>query len=142
MAEKEETRRKFQEEIVRIRNMEEQMKTAQHQLGLFNNAMLEISNTKSALNMIKSMEKDTPSLLPIGAGMFATGTLSKKDVVLTDVGAGIVIEKKIEDAIKLLEEREENVKKNISLFQQSMTGIEKEYGQASARARKLAEQAQ
>lgn len=127
----------LREIIAKLRYIEGQIASAQAQLQMFERGMLEIGNTKLALNSLKTLSKDTGSLLPIGSGMFAKGTLSKQDKILVDAGAGAIVEKDVADAEKVLDSRESEIRTSMLNIQQTLAVLEKEYNVLGEKARSL-----
>ncbi|MCG2737870.1 MAG: prefoldin subunit alpha [Candidatus Methanoperedenaceae archaeon] len=75
---------------------------------------LTIKDLETALTTITAL-KDEPAgketLVPIGFGSFVNATLTVTDKVVIGVGAGVSVEKKIEDAKIFLEKRKEELTK-------------------------------
>ncbi|MBU4454027.1 MAG: prefoldin subunit alpha [Euryarchaeota archaeon] len=75
---------------------------------------LTIKDLETALTTITAL-KDEPAgketLVPIGFGSFVNATLTNTDKVVIGVGAGVSVEKKIEDAKIFLEKRKEELTK-------------------------------
>ena len=137
MAEKNEKNKENQvrEILVRLKYLESQMAAAQAQLNMLDRGMMEIGNTRLTISSLKSLSKDANSLLPLGSGMFAKGTLAKQEKILVDVGAGAIIEKDIPEAEKLLENRESDIKTNIANIQTMLMNLEREYNGLAEKAR-------
>jgi len=137
MAEKNEKNKENQvrEILVRLKYLESQMAAAQAQLNMLDRGMMEIGNTRLTISSLKSLSKDANSLLPLGSGMFAKGTLAKQEKILVDVGAGAIIEKDIPEAEKLLENRESDIKTNIANIQTMLMNLEREYNGLADKAR-------
>jgi prefoldin alpha subunit len=73
------------------------------------------------VEQLHAVDENAELLIPVGAGTFVNGSLKNSSNVLIGVGAGIVIEKPIDDAITKLDERikrlQENLEKMFSLGQ-------------------------
>lgn len=52
-----------------------------------------------------SQESTTTSLVPLGTGVYVKSSISPVEKVLVNIGAGVVIEKKKEDAQNFIEQR-------------------------------------
>jgi len=52
-----------------------------------------------------SVDSDTLSLVPLGIGVYVKSSISPINKVLVNVGGGVVIEKKKEDAVNFVEQR-------------------------------------
>ncbi|KAA2280791.1 prefoldin subunit alpha [Candidatus Nitrosocosmicus sp. SS] len=64
----------------------------------------ESHNSLEALSGLSS-ESDTLSLVPVGIGVFVKSSIYPLGRVLVNIGAGVVVEKKKEDAINFVEQR-------------------------------------
>jgi prefoldin alpha subunit len=75
---------------------------------------LTIKDVETALVTIAAL-KDEPSgietLVPIGFGSFVKANLVNTDTIVVGIGAGVSIEKKIEDAKSFLEKRKDELTK-------------------------------
>ena len=63
----------------------------------------ESHNSLEALSL--SSESDTLSLVPLGIGVYVKSLIHPMERVLVNIGAGVVIEKKKDDAINFIEQR-------------------------------------
>jgi prefoldin alpha subunit len=124
--------------LIKLKYIENQMAGLQGQLQMLERGRVELTATKTALDSLKELKKDSNSLLPLGSGMFAKGTLAKQESILIDVGAGAIIEKTIPEAEKILEEREKDIFTNTNTFQQMLLSLDKQYGELAEKARALA----
>ena len=73
-----------------------------------------IREHENALKLIEEIKKhggDAPILIPIGAGSFVKAELKKVETVHINVGAGVIIEKTLEDSQQLLVKRNESLQK-------------------------------
>lgn len=127
----------IKENIARLRNLEINIAFAQEQLQNLERMLMEITATRTSLNEMKKLKKDAPSIMPFGSGIYAAGSLQKQDKILADVGAGIIVEKTLDEAAKMLDEKEGTIRKNITAFQQQFGNLEREYGALSAETQGL-----
>jgi prefoldin alpha subunit len=134
---KEEIEQQVKENVLFLKNMEVQMGLAQQQFLNFDRALAEISVAKTALTSLKLHKKEAPSILSLGSGVFANCLLPKQENVFVDVGAGVIVEKTIDDAFKILEDREKEIETNLQNFQRFLSGLEKQYGEVSAKTQEL-----
>ncbi len=121
--------------LVRLKYLENQMTTAQGQMNMLERGMMEVGNTRLTISSLKGLSKDANSLLPLGSGMFAKGTLAKQEKILVDVGAGAIIEKDIAEAEKILESRESDIRTNMTNVQNMLINLEREYNELAEKAR-------
>src|SRR5690349_5466503 len=64
----------------------------------------ESHNSLEALSSL-SAESETPSLVPLGIGVYVKSSIYPLERVLVNIGAGVVVEKKKDDAINFVEQR-------------------------------------
>jgi len=64
----------------------------------------ESHNSLEALSGLSS-ESETPSLVPVGIGVYVKSSIYPLDRALVNIGAGVVVEKKKDDAINFVEQR-------------------------------------
>lgn len=123
--------------MVRMKYIEEQAGGIQQQLAMLERAIQEAVLTINTLNIMKKHSNTSDSLFPIGSGVFADGTLKKAEHVLIEVGAGVVVEKTIEEAIKIINEREEILRKNLAEYQTILINMEQSYREAGQKVQEL-----
>ncbi|HIQ29090.1 MAG TPA: prefoldin subunit alpha [Candidatus Caldiarchaeum subterraneum] len=73
-----------------------------------------IREHENALKLIEEIKKyggESQILIPIGAGSFVKAELKKVETVHINVGAGVIIEKTLEDSQQLLTKRNESFQK-------------------------------
>jgi len=86
---------------------------------------------------LKKTEKDKEILLPIGGSTFINANVKNPSNVLFDIGAGVITEKKTEDAIKKIEEKIEELQKTQDKLSVIMQNIQNNSADVSAKAQKL-----
>ncbi|MCX9081503.1 MAG: prefoldin subunit alpha [Candidatus Methanoperedens sp.] len=94
-----------------------------------NMVKLTIKDVETALATITAL-KDEPAgietLVPIGFGSFVKANLVNTDTVVVGIGAGVSIEKKIEDAKSFLEKRKDELTKYYEQLNSTITKIAQE----------------
>jgi len=123
---------KLKDDIVKMKFLENQLGLAQQQLIEFDRALQELAFTKNALEEMKKLPGKKETLVPIGSGMLAPSSMEKPSTVLTDVGAGVMIEKPIEEALKTLNEREKRLSDDLMKLQTQVLAVEQQYKQLAS----------
>src|SRR5215212_3372256 len=72
--------------------------------SLLHRLLEESHNSFEAIKNL-SHDKDNSSLIPLGIGIYVKSTIYPIKKVLVNVGGGVVIEKKNEDAVNFIEQR-------------------------------------
>jgi prefoldin alpha subunit len=121
-----------EEEITRnlslIEYYKQQLESIDMQLQYLQSTLAEYQRAKITVEQLHAMDENAELLIPVGAGTFVNGSLKNASNVLIGVGAGIVIEKPVDEAVVKLEERmkriQENLEKMMSLGQKIQSDAE------------------
>jgi prefoldin alpha subunit len=114
-----------EEEITRnltlIEYYKQQLESIDVQLQYLQDALGDFQRAKMTVEQVHNADENSEILIPIGGGTFVNGSLKNTSNVLIGVGAGLVVEKTIDEAIAKLDERmkklQENQEKIVSLGQ-------------------------
>ena len=100
-----------------------------------------IRDVETALVTITGL-KDEPAgketLVPVGFGSFVKATLTETDKVVVGIGAGVSIEKKIDEAKEFLEKKKEELNK----YLEQLNGTIAKIGQELQNIQKLVQKHQ
>jgi len=114
-----------EEEITRnltlIEYYKQQLESIDVQLQYLQEALGDYQRAKITVEQLLNADENTEILIPVGGSAFVNGSLKNTSNVLIGVGAGLVMEKTIDEAIAKLDERmkklQENQEKIVSLGQ-------------------------
>jgi prefoldin alpha subunit len=123
---------KEEEEITRnltlIEYYKQQLESIDMQLQYLQSTLADYQRAKMTVEQLHAVDENSELLIPVGAGTFINGSLKNASNVLIGVGAGIVIEKTVDEAVLKLEERikriQENLEKMISFGQKIQSDTE------------------
>ena len=118
---------KLQQKYIEMQIMDQQMKQIQQQIQLIESQLVEVENTKQALNDLQKTNNGSEILAPISNGIFLKATLTDNQKLRVNVGSGTVVEKTIPEVMDIIEEQEGEIKKA--------------YGQLTAEMQKLSTKA-
>ena len=105
--------------LVEIRFLENSARVLQSRLDLITGALSETLTAISTLEGTRGKSVDTETLLPIGSGSFVKAKLADAQNIVIGVGAGVCIEKPLEDSMKDLRLRSSELEKaRVSVTQQ------------------------
>ena len=110
------------EQLIELQNI-----ASLHQQVIETNTIIlsEIIKARQALKEFTKANKETlEGLISLGAGVYVNGLIHISGKVYLDVGAGVVIPLKIEEAINKLEEREKQIRESIDKARQSLIRIQ------------------
>jgi prefoldin alpha subunit len=125
-----------------IEQYKEQMNSLEMQSSYLQAALLDYNKAKITLESLIKTEKDEEILLPIGGSTFINANLKNPSNVLFDIGAGIVAEKKAEDAINKINKKIEDLQKTQQKVLTIMQNLQNESAEVSVRAQKLLSESQ
>lgn len=125
------------EEEKRLRELVSEAEFHQRQANEIRNQIIALQNIENEINRseeaIKNLKEKTISLFTLGSGVFVSGEVKDANKVLVNVGAGIVVEKSIDEALEFFKERKkeiaeakEELLKEIGAISERLKGIDKE----------------
>ena len=85
----------------------------QRRIDLLNAALEEISNAKTAVSELESLQSDEEMLVPLGAGVMARAAY-RRGRLLVNIGSGVIVEKDFDEIKSFLESREKTVRDTIN----------------------------
>src|SRR3989442_10320537 len=88
--------------LVEIRMLEGSARVLSSRLDIVTGALSETQTAKQTLEGTKEPGKDVEMLIPIGSGSFVKSKLEDSQHVIIGVGAGVCIEKTVEDGVRRL----------------------------------------
>jgi len=91
-------KKKLQEKYVELQLLSMQIKQFEEQLSIIDQKSAELENLREALHKLHELKPGTKSLVPIGSGVFASGTIENTSEVLLNIGAGVIVKKTAHEA--------------------------------------------
>jgi prefoldin alpha subunit len=135
-----------EEEITRnltlIEYYKQQLESIDMQLQYLQAAITDYQRAKVTVEQLHAVDDNSDILIPVGGGAFVNGTLKNASNVLLGVGAGLVMEKTVDETIAKLDERihkvQESYEKVVALAQK----IQGDAEDLSSKTQKMMEEAQ
>lgn len=109
--------------LMDIRLLENSARVLQSRLDIVTAALSETLTAISTLEGSKGKTSETEALVPIGSGSFIKANLANVDKVIIGVGAGVCIEKPIEDSMKDLRLRSSELERARTTVTQQLNQI-------------------
>jgi len=116
----------MRQSLMDIRFLESSARVLQSRLDIITAALSETLTALSTLEGTKGKPGETETLVPIGSGSFVKARLADAEKVIIGVGAGVCIEKPIEDSMKDLRLRSSELEKARATVTQQLNQV---YGQ-------------
>ena len=115
----------FQTKLMQLEYLNQQIRGMQMHLNEVTKAVDELSVLNVGLKNLKTSKKGDDVLVPLGASSYVKASLTASNKVIVSVGAGVFVEKTIDDAvpivskqIKELRKQEETMFQNITMLSQ------------------------
>jgi len=116
--------------IAEFSNLRGYSDVMRQQIEFTSGIIAELSLSKAALQEIKSREGKGETLIHIGGGNYIKTQLQDVKTVVVGVGAGVSIEKSLDEAISEIDGR-------MKLAQEQMTSMQSQYLQVATRMEQL-----
>lgn len=97
----------MQEKYVELQLLSMQIKQVEEQLNLLDQRTMEMINLQESLHRLHELKQNSKAFVPLGQGIFASGTIDNTNEVLLNVGASVIVKKNTHEA-------EETVAKQIN----------------------------
>ena len=107
--------------LVQLRLFETSAQALQSRLEMVTAAMSEYAMASSTLEGIKTQKPEEETLIPVGGGSFARAKLDDVTKIVVGVGAGVAIEKPIDDSITEVKSRLADLEKGRTSLQEQLT---------------------
>lgn len=106
---------------MQLRIYEGSARALQARLDILNAAMSEFALASSTLEGIKTQRPNADTLIPVGGGSFVRAKLDDVSKIVMGVGAGVAIEKPIEDSISEIKDRIGAMERARTTLQEQLT---------------------
>jgi len=130
-----------EEEIQRYANIIEyyrsQLESIESQFNYLQAAMLDYTKAKMTIEKINETKTGTDILIPLGGGTFTYASAKNTSKILTEIGAGYVLEKSPTDAMELIEKRIQQLTQSQESLSAMSQQIQNQINEISAKAQEL-----
>jgi prefoldin alpha subunit len=109
--------------ITEIRMMEGTVNTLQQRLQVVLASVSELRVAKQSLDDLKTVKKGSNLLVPVGGATFINASLGDLDKVVMGIGSDVSVEMSLEDALKDVNERLEEMEKAQGSIEQQLGQI-------------------
>ena len=104
--------------IMELQSLEQKMKQDEAQIEAVHRQLAEMQEIINSIEVLKKGETET--LLPIGKGIFVKNKTSIKTLFI-NIGSGIILEKTIEEAIKLLNDQMKKLENMLENYSENLS---------------------
>lgn len=116
----------FQTKLIQLEYLNQQIRGMQMHLNEVTKAVDELSILKVGLKNLKTSKKGDDLLVPLGASSYVKANLNESGKVIVSVGAGVFVEKPINEAVPIVSKQIEELKKQEETVFQNITMLSQE----------------
>ena len=123
--------------VAELQLLEGVAESLQSRINMANAAITELRLAKSTLEGLEKGGPGSQLLVPIGGGSYIMAKLQSLEKVIVGIGAGVSVERSLEDAKKGLDERVEAIRKARDSLQKRLDEVLERIRASRDRAREL-----
>ena len=113
----------MQEKLVILQQLQAEAEVIQRKIVELEIIDSQLEKTIESLEFFNSLDGSVEALMNLGGGVFAYVDVKNAKKMLVDVGAGIVVEKEVSEAIEFLKKKREIIQQNVSNLEQLLQQI-------------------
>ncbi len=102
----------LQQKANRLEQMRSQIQMLEEHKGMVDDLLEEHNQAKETMKKYEEKEEGTKIMVPIGANSYVHSKISDNDQVLIGLGADLSAERKIDEAIEIIERKKDKIKEN------------------------------
>jgi len=121
--EKDEKTRQIQEKYLMLQQLRNESETIQKKILEIELARSELDNTIESLEYFESLDGTVEALMNLGGGVFAYVDVKESKKMLVDIGAGVIVEKEVKEAIDTLNKRKDKMQNTVSKLEEMLDTI-------------------
>lgn len=133
---------KFEEELrrlsVEMRILEQTAETLQARMNMINAVITDLTYADVTLEGLEKQKENAELLIPIGGNSYIKARLENPDKVTVGIGAGVSVEKTLQEARDIIKKRLEDMEKSRSSLQQQFSQVVERINKDRARFEELA----
>ena len=123
MAERGKTEEELRRLSLEMRYLEQTAETLQQRIGMVNAAITDLAYANMTLDGIEKEKESAELLVPIGGSAYVKVKLADSNKVIVGMGAGVSVEKTLQEAKTILKERLDELEKTMNSAQQQFTQV-------------------
>jgi len=108
---------------VEMRYLEQTADALQQRISMVNAAISDLNFANMTLDGIEKEKENAELLVPIGGGSYIKVKLADSNKIIVGLGAGVSVEKTLQEAKTVLKERLDELEKTITSAQQQFTQV-------------------
>jgi prefoldin alpha subunit len=123
LAERSKTEEELRRLSMEMRYLEQTAETLQQRISMVNAAITDLAYANMTLDGIEKEKENAELLVPIGGSAYVKVKLADSNKVIVGMGAGVSVEKTLQEAKTTLKERLDELEKTMNSAQQQFTQV-------------------
>lgn len=128
--------------MIEADNYKKQIDSLSAQIQIVENKRMEIDSTIETMDSLKENRIGTEILVPIGSNSFVRAELKDNKKVIVGIGAGISVEKTIDEAKEILKLRSKELENTMNKLQSAVAEIKNKLLELDSISKKLIQELQ
>ena len=120
-------KRKSEDELrrlsVELRFFEQTAETIQSRINMVNAVITDLTYASIALEGLEKEKENSELLVPIGSNSYIKAKLEDPDKIIVGMGAGVSVEKTLQEAKEIVKKRQESLEKTRLSLQQQLAQV-------------------
>jgi prefoldin alpha subunit len=108
---------------VEIRFLEQTAEAIQSRINMVNAVITDLVYASMTLEGLEKEKENSELLVPIGSNSYIKAKLENPDKVIIGMGAGVSVEKTLQEAKEIVKKRQENLEKTRMSLQQQLAQV-------------------
>lgn len=108
---------------VELRFLEQTAESIQSRINMINAVVTDLTYASMTLEGLEKEKENSELLVPIGGNSYIKAKLENPDKVVVGMGAGVSVEKTLQEAKEIIKKRLENLEKTRMSFQQQLAQV-------------------
>ena len=132
--------KELQEKMFIYRTLESRLEALARQRDLVSSKIVEIMSTTSSIDEIDKNQENI--LFKLGGEAYTCGNVTDKNKILVEIGAGIILEKSIEDGKETLNKRKQEMENVLKEIQNNILQVSNAINQLGPEINELIQKSQ
>ena len=123
MEQQKEREKEIREKYLALQQLQAESEIIQRKIIELELAHSQLEKTIESLEYFNSIDGNVDALMNLGGGVFAYVNISNVKKLLVDVGAGVMVEKDVKEAIEFLKKKKENIEQAMAQLEQALQQV-------------------
>ena len=123
MEQQKEREKEIREKYLALQQLQAESEIIQRKIIELELAHSQLEKTIESLEFFNSIDGNVDALMNLGGGVFAYVNISNVKKLLVDVGAGVMVEKDVKEAIEFLKKKKEDIEQAMAQLEQALQQV-------------------